>query len=842
MRLLTFLLLIMFGSAHAVSINEIRIDQVGADDDEYFELLGSSGESLDDLSYIVIGDGSIGSGVIESVTDLSGHIIGSTGLFLVTESSFSLGNVAANIDNATLSFENSDNVTHLLVRGFTGAINDDLDLNNNGLLDSTPWTEIIDSIALIESLPADVVNGTEHVYSSNQVGPNGTFVPAHVFRCDAVFGIGTFNVDDAGSVDTPGVINICDDPDVGGGEPVIASIPEIQSELEASPFNGQVVETSGVVTAVFTGIDDNEQLRGFYLQDPVGDDNVGTSDGVFVFYPTVVVDVAVGDQISITAQVTEFFGLTELTSVSSIVVNSSGNSLPEPALVNLPEAFDGELEQYEGMLVEIGVEMTISQNFFLSRFGQMTLSSPDDAGNAGRLFQPTNQFVANTPEALALAEENSRRILILDDGQDISGFGDNPVPVPYIGLDPVSVIRSGDTVSNLVGVIDFGRINGNATPSRDYRIHPTQPPVFNASNPRSNVPESTNGEITVASFNVLNYFTTIDNGGSTCGPFASVGCRGADSSEELVRQEDKLVSAITAIDADIVGLIEVENNGFGAGSAIQNLVNAINLNIGTPVYQVLTLDEGPVPGVGGDAITVGFIYKPAAVDSVGVVAVLDTGAFSDDIDDGGFSRQPIAASFRDKSSREVFTVVVNHFKSKNPRSTPLDTPDGNEDQGDGQGAFNLRRTEAANDLTQWLATNPTGINDSDILVIGDLNAYAQEDPILAFESAGYVDLVKQFEGDSTYTFTFDGLAGSLDHALATPSLAVMVSGVTQWHTNTDEPPVIDYNTEFNPEGYYEVNSFRASDHDAVIIGLNFQLDSACYVVKATNGNVFTFCL
>ena len=154
----------------------------------------------------------------------------------------------------------------------------------------------------------------------------------------------------------------------------------------------------------------------------------------------------------------------------------------------------------------------------------------------------------------------------------------------------------------------------------------------------------------------------------------------------------------------------------------------------------------------------------------------------------------------------------------------------------------MRRTEAANDLTQWLATNPTGINDSDILVIGDLNAYAQEDPILAFESAGYVDLVKQFEGDSTYTFTFDGLAGSLDHALATPSLAGMVSGVTQWHTNTDEPPVIDYNTEFNPEGYYEVNSFRASDHDAVIIGLNFQLDSTCYVVKATNGNVFTFCL
>jgi len=555
-----------------------------------------------------------------------------------------------------------------------------------------------------------------------------------------------------------------------------------------------------------------------------------------VFYPDDATTLAAGDQITLTAEVEEFFGLTELKNVSSLVVNSSGNTLPTPIKVALPETTNGELEQYEGMLVEIDTEMTISQNFFLPRFGQMTLSSPDDNGVAGRLFQPTNLHPAGSAEAIAKAEENARRVLILDDGQDISGFGDNPDPVPYIGRDPVTVIRAGDTVSNLIGVLDYGRINANRpSPDRDYRLHPTQTPVFTSANPRPLVPDATEGQLKVASFNVLNYFTTIDSGASICGPLANQRCRGADSSIELQRQQDKILSALIAMDADIVGLIEIENNGFGAGAAIQTLVDALNTQIGSQVYEVLTVDEGATPGLGGDAITVGFIYKPSSVSSVGTVATLDTGAFSDTLTDGGFSRQPIAASFQDNRTQERFTAVINHFKSKRPPSSVLGNA--NDDQGDGQGAWNLRRTEAANDLADWLATDPTGINDSDILILGDLNAYAQEDPILALTAKGYTDMIKQFNGDTSYSFTFGGLAGSLDHALASSSLVEKISGVTQWHTNTDEPPVLDYNTEFNPDGYYQVNPFRASDHDVIVVGLKFERKpkNVCLVIKNRYG-------
>ena len=814
-----------------VMINEIRSDHPGTDIDEYVELIGEPGSPLTGLTHIIIGDGTGGSGVIESVVDLSMQSFGANGLFTMAKTATLLSaSVTPDLVTTDLNLENSDNVTHLIVSDFIGASGDDLDSDDDGTLDTTPWTEIVDSVALQETDPS--VEG-EQLYSSVVVGPEGGFVPSHIFRCPDGFEIGLFDQTDANADDTPTQINDCGDT---GGGLVNATIPEIQSNTTASPFEGQIVETSGVVTAVFTG---DDELRGFYLQDPTGDADAETSDGIFVFYPSGAVALTVGDRISITAEVDEFFELTELTNVSNLVVESSGNSLPAPAKIVLPETVNGELERYEGMLVEIDSEMTISQNFFLARFGQMTLSSPDDNGEAGRLFQPTNLHPAGSDEAKALAEENARRTLILDDGQDISGFGDNPDPVPYIGKDPVSVIRAGDQVSNLIGILDYGRIDANTTPTRDYRLHPTQAPVFSATNPRTDVPEDTDGELTIASFNVLNYFTTVDQGADVCGPLANTGCRGADSAEELQRQQGKLISALAAIDADIVGLIEIENNGFGASSAIQTLVDALNIEIGSADYQVLAIDEGATPGLGGDAITVGFIFKPDSVSPVGEVATLDTGAFSDSISDGGFSRQPIAASFEDNRTGEQFTAVINHFKSKRPPASVQGN--GNDDQGDGQGSWNLRRTEAANDLAAWLSTDPTEIDDSDILILGDLNAYAQEDPMLALLSNGYKDMIKAFNQDTSYSFTFDGLAGSLDHALASPSLVDKISGVTQWHTNTDEPPVLDYNTEFNPDGYFEVNPFRASDHDAIVVGLSFSGTENCFVIPTKNQTVVTVC-
>jgi predicted extracellular nuclease len=393
-------------------------------------------------------------------------------------------------------------------------------------------------------------------------------------------------------------------------------------------------------------------------------------------------------------------------------------------------------------------------------------------------------------------------------------------------------------------VLDYGRINSKSTPGRDYRLHPTQAPIFTPQNVRQAAPLATGGRLTVASYNVLNYFNTIDQSGSICGPMANQGCRGADTASELARQQAKIVSALQAIDADVVGLIEIENNGFGANSAIQTLTDALNLAIGGPsaVYSALTVNQGSTPGVGGDAIAVGFIYKSANVSPVGSVATLATGAFDENLADFGRSRIPVAATFEELSSGEQFTAVINHFKSKRPPSSVQGN--GNDDQGDGQASWNLRRTEASNDLADWLATNPTGVNDPDILIIGDLNSNAEEDPILALEAKGYADMVQRFQMTSGYSFTFDGLAGTLDHALASNALASQISGVLIWHANTDEPSVIDYNEDFNPAGYFNADPFRSSDHDPVVIGLNLNRaeTESCYVIKAQNGKVAVFCL
>ena len=192
--------LLIASSASAITINEIRIDNGGADTDEYFELKGQPGESLDGLTYIVIGDGATGSGTIESVTDLTGLSIAGDGFFAVHKSGTTGVCTGYDLD-LTLNFENSDNVTHLLVRDFTGANADDLDTDDDGTLDATPWSGIVDSIALIES-----VGTGDLVYSSNQVGPDGTFVPGMVFNCPTGWIIGSFDVC---VDDTPGAQNNC---------------------------------------------------------------------------------------------------------------------------------------------------------------------------------------------------------------------------------------------------------------------------------------------------------------------------------------------------------------------------------------------------------------------------------------------------------------------------------------------------------------------------------------------------------------------------------------------------------------------------------------------------------
>ncbi|MBX3355245.1 MAG: hypothetical protein KF724_06065 [Phycisphaeraceae bacterium] len=208
------------GAPSPVLISEIRIDQPGGDNEEYFELSGTPGASLDDLTYIVIGDGAaaLGSGVIECVVPLKGFSINAAGLFLVAENTNVFGAIpdyvtAGGISGNVLNFENVDNVTHMLVRNFTGQNGDDLDLNNDGVLDITPWDEIVDWVSVIITPlnPGDTPPaGTEWYYSPTVVGPDGPFQPGHVYRCqpNGDWRIGSFDPFFPDAADTPGATNL----------------------------------------------------------------------------------------------------------------------------------------------------------------------------------------------------------------------------------------------------------------------------------------------------------------------------------------------------------------------------------------------------------------------------------------------------------------------------------------------------------------------------------------------------------------------------------------------------------------------------------------------------------
>lgn len=602
------------------------------------------------------------------------------------------------------------------------------------------------------------------------------------------------------------------DPCSGAYTPIY----EIQGSGTTSPLNGTSgVTTEGVVTGDFQATD-GTGLSGFFIQDPTGDANTATSDGVFVFVPSASsfsgVALSVGDEVRVTGRVAEFNTLTEIDFVSELLVCESGTTAATP--VDLPETTNGELERYEGMLITIPETLTVSQNFFLGRYGQLHLSSD------GRMYTPTNSNDAGSPAQQAQADLNARRQIILDDGRS----GQNPNPVPYLvegspDTNADDTLRAGDTTVGLTGNLDFGQIS-STTSIRDYRVQPTAPVEFARTNPRTSEPEDTGGNLTVASFNVLNYFTTFDQPGAECtgpDPNPRENCRGANDQAEFDRQKAKIVAAISAMDADVVGLMEMQNNGDGPDGALVDLVEALNDEDGPGTWAHI-----PDPDfIGDDAIKVALIYKPASVTPIG-----DSVSDTDPIHD----RPPVAQSFSVNATAGVFTVIVNHFKSKGSCPDPGD-PDyaGNFDSGDGQGCWNAKRVQQAQALLEFIDERQTTSGDDDVLVIGDLNSYGEEDPIQVLEqdlgdilgdgTGGLIDqLDLRVEGEP-YSYIFDGQSGYLDHALATGTMSAQVTDATEWHINADEPSVLDYNTEFKPDDRYTATPYRSSDHDPVIVGL-----------------------
>jgi predicted extracellular nuclease len=618
----------------------------------------------------------------------------------------------------------------------------------------------------------------------------------------------------AGSVvlaDAQGQGTITADADL----PPLTAIHAIQGAGAASPLAGQTVRIEAIVVGDFQNgdADTKRNLGGFYLQeeDADADADALTSEGIFVFQGDAVGDVALGDRVRITGTVSEYFGQTQITA-ASITVLESGNVLPTAAEILLPAAattlnqngrVQPDLEAFEGMRVVFTQTLTVTEQFQLDRFNEIKLVAGD------RPVQFTQENLPDAAGYQASLIEVGARIITYDDGLNVQN-----APIDNLdGFGPTyataNAPRMGDTVTNLTGVLDY-QWAGNATSGATWRVRATEDGTnsFVDADPRPASPPDVSGTLQVASFNVLNFFTTLDAGGA----LTAIGLepRGANSAAEFDRQAEKLLTTLDLLGADIIGLIELENDFApgAAGNAIEFIVEGLNALEGGDVWSWVNPDT---QFVGTDAIAVGLIYRNDVVQLAGgtTVSILDSGLIAQD------GRAPIAASFEDMTSGEVFTVTVNHFKSK---GSAAGLP-GDADAGDGQGLSNATRVQQAQELLDWLATDPTGANDDDVLIIGDLNAYAMEDPIRLLENAGYVTL----EQPGDYSYVFDGLTGSLDHTLASASLAAKVAGAAAWHINADEADALDYNLDFGRDAaiFDGTVPFRTSDHDPLLVGLNF---------------------
>ncbi|MBR9988707.1 MAG: ExeM/NucH family extracellular endonuclease, partial [Gemmatimonadetes bacterium] len=425
---------------------------------------------------------------------------------------------------------------------------------------------------------------------------------------------------------------------------------------------------------------------------------------------------------------------------------------------------------------------------------------------------------------------------------DDGSYEQNPATIVFargrapLGAD--NTLRGGDHVTGITGVLTQTTASG-ADGGSAYRLRPVNAlnggvPDFVAASPRDARPPDVGGTLRVASFNVLNYFNTFD--GCTLGTGgAATSCRGADDAVEFDRQWRKIVAAVIAMDTDILGIIEIENDGYHARSAIADLVSRLNSATAAGRYMFINSDSatGDANVLGTDAIKVGLIYRRDRVSPAGRTAVLNSSMFVNGGESQPRNRPSLAQAFVQPDGGSVI-VSVHHFKSK---GSACDAPDA----GDGQGNCNTARTVAARELLTWLDTDPTGTGDPNVLIIGDLNAYAREDPVAVLVRGGYTDLlagraaespaepassdvpIGERSGTAGYSFVFNGQWGYLDHALASTALLPQVTGAVAWHINADEPNVLDYNTNFKTAAQlstlYDDGPFRSSDHDPVIVGL-----------------------
>ncbi|AXK46176.1 ExeM/NucH family extracellular endonuclease [Brachybacterium saurashtrense] len=620
--------------------------------------------------------------------------------------------------------------------------------------------------------------------------------------------------------------------DGGDGEPPAeateVSIAQIQGTGATSPLAGQDVITEGVVTAVYaTG-----GLNGYVIQTAGtgGALDFSTHEGstaVFVYSPDTASEVALGDSVRVTGEVSEYYDSTQIS------VRSGGLELLEQPLGTVePATLEGvfpteeaQRESLEHMLYLPGEgDFTVTDVYNTARYGEVTLAIGDEPlQQAGDIMRPGE-------EASAYFDSRDQYKVLLDDGRTTNFSSSPEEPMSWLTTEePVRVGAQTTFTEPVVVAYSFDQWRLNTT--TPWSSASTDGVDFE--NTRQDAPDEVGGDLTLSTFNVLNYFTTLGEDTPGCEPYTNMhgeptnvrgGCdlRGAWGEDDLERQESKIVDAISGTGADVVGLTEIENSARIDGDpdeATATLVAALNEKDGEgtwayvptdPAYQALGLEGGQ------DAITNAIIYQPAEVAPVGEAQILaGDEAFENAREPIGQQFVPVEGSGEEQVEGEPFFFTINHFKSKGSQ----DAEDSGLEADPVQGNARTSRLQQAEALLAWGETTAAELGVEDVFHGGDFNAYTQEEPLQLFYEQGFVNLAETHDPEG-WSYSYGGMVGSLDHVLASPSAAERVSGATDWQINGPEPVMAQYSRyQNNATDLYESGPFASSDHDPIIVGL-----------------------
>jgi predicted extracellular nuclease len=634
------------------------------------------------------------------------------------------------------------------------------------------------------------------------------------------------------------------------------------------------------------------EYSGFWLQQPNGNNTdlktfLNTdkaSRGIFIFHTRH--RVKTGQVIRLLGQVNEYQTLTEIKHVDALrvchdihtsqsieqsrsakLISQSIPIIPVP--LKLPVTSLKEFERLEGMRVQLSQSLVVSDlygaGYGLGNYGQFAISSKLQ-------YQPTELISA--AEALKNPTVLSKRemdYLLVDDGT--ATLYPRYIPFPNKqGFSAGNSLRIGDTLkAGTIGVlhaykqhyilipeIDLldKKVNGNNTRS-ELNIFPAVWNSFPVINSRSN--------FVVASMNLGNYF----NGNPTLIPIATPVTkplnppafsfttmnrnkgfpteRGAKTYSGFKLQREKIVTVLRKINADIITVMELENDGYSEESAIADLTRALNKTLKLELHYKYVIPNKKYltnGQLGRSSISVGILYRHNKVNLVNGVKVLNSKMskklhletfFNDRL-----NRPSLIQEFEVESEKVI--IAVNHFKSKGTRCKPANRHKNKskklskkQEQIDQlQGNCNQVRKDAASALNHFLEQGFDTAKDK-ILILGDLNSYSQEDPLLFFYNKGYTNLnntnlnitkstQKQLP-EQGFSYSYQGYLGNLDHALANPQLLPKVRSFHAWHINSVEDVLLDYSTEGNGheppsiDHYGTSDEKRSSDHDPLIIGI-----------------------